>query len=179
MTIEGGPTLTIPFDGGTELEIGVFGVDVDFVHGSPIDEEVSSQNRDLVGQRVLVALTWSNDWVHGRVEALYMRDDAKGDAFDSRGGAVAGRLNADLGDGLWLSTGLGATVREFGPIGEQAILRGASTRTEVRLSASLGARVRINEQMSVVIDDVYLRNTARAGHEYTDNVISFGVEAQW
>lgn len=178
-SIEGGPTLTIPFDFRSRIELGVFGVITDFIDASPVDDAFSSQNRDRVGQRALAAYVWRNDWLEARIEGLFIRDDAKGDAFDARGGALGARLVADLGDGLFVRTGLGVTIREYGPVGEEEVLGDASKRTEVRTALDVGVYVPIVDGFALVFEDAYVRNSARAGHEYTDNVFSLGLEASW
>lgn len=176
-TIEGGPTLTLPLAAGLDLQLGVFGVSTDFISLSPPDMFVDSQNRDLIGQRALASLDVRTEWLHGRIEALFIRDDAEGNAFDNRGGAVGARLDADLGDGLLIRTGAGLTVRQFGPVGEEAVIGRASRRTEVRTAIEIGAYVPLVEGLAAVVENTWINNSARTAHGWTTNVVSVGMEA--
>ncbi|MCC7382299.1 MAG: tetratricopeptide repeat protein [Deltaproteobacteria bacterium] len=176
---EGGPTLTIPFDLGTRLVLGIFGSATDFIDGSPPDALISSQNRDRFGQRASAAFTYEAEWFDVLAEALFLRDSAKGEAFDARGGALAARVQAYIEGGLILRMGFTALLRRFGPVGDPVILGSAATRTELRLAAELGAYVPISGPVALVIEDTWIKSSASAEHGYTENVVSVGMEARW
>jgi hypothetical protein len=178
-SVEGGPDLTIPFDANTAVVLGMYGTATDFVDRSPPDHVVSSQNRDRIGQRAVAALVFRTALLDGRLESMFIRDDARGAAFSSRGGALAGRVRMTLPAGIALSTGLAVTVRQYGPVGDEAILGAASKRTEARILAELGVRVPIVEPFAFLVENVWVRNSARDQHAYTENVTSFGLEATW
>lgn len=177
--IEGGPFMSLPLGASLAAELGIYGVGVDFVDRSPSDSQISSQNRDRVGQRATFALSFDAELVEGRVEASFVRDDALGEAFDAIGGLFSGRLSAYPGGGVVLETAVSAGVQEYGPVGDLAIIGPAATRTEVRNAVELSARVPLSESTALVIEDVWLRNNARRGHEYTENVFSVGAEVAW
>jgi len=178
-SFEAGPTLALPFDGSTKLVLGVFGVGVDFVDGSPRDAEISSQNRDRIGQRATAALLHDHGWFQLRGEVGFSRDDAFGEAFDSRGGVVAGRVTAEVTESVSIRTGVAVWLRSFGPVGDAVVLGAASTRLEVRTVAELAAEIRLSDHLSLLVEDDWIRNSGRAGHNYTHNVLSFGLEARW
>lgn len=175
-SLEGGPNLALPLGSVFRLELGFFGVARDFVDQSPPDARVSSLNRDHVGQRAAIALSFRTDWLDGRAETMFLRDDAVGDAFDAIGGALSGRLKAYPGGGVVLLTGVAVTGREFGPVGDSSIIGPASTRTEFRTVAEIGARIPLAERSFFVVEDAWIRNNARKLHAYTENVLSIGLE---
>lgn len=177
--IEGGPYLVLPLGSSLALEMGFYGVAVDFIDRSPSDSRISSQNRDRVGQRAAFALFFTSDIVEGRIEGSFLRDDALGDAFDALGGSLSGRLRAHVTGGLILGTGVSIIGHEFGPVGDLAIIGPAATRTELRTAVELSARIPFSKNASLVIEDVWLRNNARDAHQYTENVLSVGAEAAW
>lgn len=179
ITVEGGPSLTIPFDLGTRLVLAVYGVGIDFIDFSPPDAEVSSQNRDRIGQRVIAALVHEGDWFTARAEALFVRDDAYGEAFDNRGGALAGHFEARLSRQIRLHAGMSLELRSFGPVGDAVVLGDAAFRTELRTMVKVGAVVPVSELFAVTVDDIWIRNNARAGHSYNENVLSLGWETRW
>lgn len=178
-TIEGGPTLTIPFDLGTKLVLGVFGVGSDFIDRSPSDELVSSQNRDRIGQRAMAALVFDGDVIDARAEALFIRDDAYGEAFDVRGGSIAGRVSAQLFPRLIARGGLALTLRRFGPVGDPAVLGAAATRSEFRTAVEAGLSYRVDDRWSLSVDESWIASAARLDHAYSSNLLSFGVEVVW
>ena len=177
--IEAGPRLAVPLDMRTRFELGLYGTSVDYIDLSPADAEISSQNRDRLGQRVLATIVYHSGWLFGRADALFLRDDAQGDAFDSRGVAVGGMVAADVGAGLVLRTGLRVAIRQYGPVGDEAVIGSASKRTEVRTAVELGADIPLTDWLQFTVEDTYVSNAARAGHAYTENVISFGLETIW
>jgi tetratricopeptide (TPR) repeat protein len=178
-TIEGGPNLILPLTARTRLELGVYGVATDYIDVSPSDAKISSVNRDRLGQRASVALSFRADWLEGRGEAMFLRDNALGDAFDAIGGAAAGRLRAYPGGGIVLGTGVAVLARQFGPVGDLSIIGPAATRTEIRTVIDLGATIPIAGALSLVLGDVWIQNGAREGHAYTENVLSTGLEQVW
>lgn len=184
-SIEGGPDLTIQINAPMRLRLAVYGVATDFIDVSPPSSIVSSVNRDRVGQRAILSLLLRSDWIEGIAEGMFLHDDARGDAFDAIGGGVAGRVAAHLSGGIVLYTGIAVTVREYGPVGDRAIIGPASTRTEVRTVAELGARVPLylfsdaGRGLFFVMEDVWINDAARREHGYTENVLSMGVEASF
>jgi hypothetical protein len=177
---EAGPTLVLPFDLGTRLVLGVFGTGEDFIDRSPRDAEVSSQNRDRIGQRAWAALIHRAEWYEGRVEAAFIRDDAYGEAFDVRGGAVAAHGRAELWwEGWWLRAGAAIALRRYGPIGDPNVLGSAAFRAEARTVIHGGLSIPLADHLHLVADEVWIRTTARSGHAYTDNVLSIAVETSW
>lgn len=178
-TIEGGPTLTLPFDLGTRLVLGVFGVGTDFIDGSPPDAEISSQNRDRIGQRAVAALIVETEHVDARAEALFLRDDAYGEAFDVRGGAISGRVEVRVPFGISLRGGLALTLRRFGPVGDPTVLGAAATRSEFRTAVELAALVPIGDHLALLIEELWISSSARPEHSYSNNVLTAGVEVRW
>ncbi|MCK6544706.1 tetratricopeptide repeat protein [Myxococcota bacterium] len=178
-TIEGGPTLALPIAAGLRVELGVFGVATDFIDRSPSSTRISSQNRDLVGRRATLVLDWEGEWVEGRAELMFLRDDARGDAFDARGGAAALRLRARPTEGLSISTGVALLGRAFGPVGDEAIIGDAAVRHELRTAIDVGAEIALGGATFLVVEDTWIRNDARRRHSYTENVLSVGVEQRW
>jgi tetratricopeptide (TPR) repeat protein len=178
-TIEGGPNLILPLTSATRIELGLYGIATDYIDVSPPDSKISSVNRDVLGQRATAALSFRADWLEGRAEMMFLRDNALGDAFDAIGGAAAGRLRAYPGGGVVLGTGLAVTIRQFGPVGDQSIIGSASLRTEVRTVVELGARIPVTSSLFFVLNDVWIQNSARALHAYTENILSTGMEQVW
>lgn len=183
-SIEGGPDLTIKLNAPMRLRLAVYGVATDFVDVSPPSGTVGSVNRDRVGQRAVLSLLLRTDWIEGIAEGLFLHDDARGDAFDAIGGGIAGRVAAHLSGGIVLFTGIAVTVREYGPVGDRAIIGPASTRAEIRTVAELGARVPLyrfgdTPGLFFVMEDVWINNAARQEHGYTENVLSMGVEVSF
>ncbi len=179
VSIEGGPDLRLRMSAFAELLMGFYGVATDFVDGSPSNSRVSSLNRDRVGQRVLVSMLFKLGWLSARSDAIFVHDNARGDAFDAVGGGGATRFFAQVGPGVRLNTGVSVMVRQFGPVGESAIIGAAAKRTEVRTVVELGARVPLYDNIDFVLEDVWINTAARDGHEYIENVLSIGMEAWW
>jgi hypothetical protein len=178
-SIEGGPDLTLQVLAPMRLRLAFYGIATDFIDKSPPNAIVSSINRDRVGQRVALSLMIESDWLSGLVEAMFLHDDSLGDAFDAIGGAGAARVSARLGGGIELFTGIAVAVREYGPVGDRSIIGPAATRTEIRTTAQLGARVPLYDHFDFVMEDAFINDDARSGHSYTENVLSIGVEATW
>jgi tetratricopeptide (TPR) repeat protein len=177
--LDGGPTLTIPFNLNAGIELGMYGVSADYAANNPADNAINSQNRDFIGQRAVGAFVFRTGILDGRVETMFLRDDAVGAAFKSRGGALAGRVRTFLPGGIALFTGFALTLQQFGPVGDEAIIGPASKRTEARTVAELGVRAPLSEHFAAVVEDVWVRNSARAGHAYTDNLMTFALETRW
>lgn len=175
-SIEAGPFLQLPFSGGLQLDLGFLGVATDFIDKSPPDEVVSSQNRDIVGQRALMNLSWWADVFRGQFQASFFRDDARGAAFDVNGGSLSLRILTDLSGGLFLRTGAGLSLRRFGPVGEAAILGSAAIRNEIRLYGELAVLVHLTPWLRFALEDRYLQNAGRSGHAYTDNILSVSAQ---
>jgi hypothetical protein len=178
-TLEGGPDLTPQVAAPLQLRLAFHGVVTDFVDVSPPNAIVSSLNRDRVGQRGLLTLILESDWLTGSIEGMFLRDDARGDAFDAIGGGAAGRVTARLGGGVELDTGVAVVIREYGPVGDRSIIGPASTRTEVRTVVELAARVPLYDGIYFLMEDVFIDDRARQGHAYTENVLSMALEAVW
>jgi tetratricopeptide (TPR) repeat protein len=177
--LDGGPKLTIPFNLNSGVELGMYGVSADYAHDNGPDSSVNSQNRDYIGQRAVGAFVFRTGILDGRLETMFLRDDAVGSAFKSRGGAIAGRVRTFLPGDIALFTGLAATVTLFGPVGDAAIIGPASMRTEVRTVAELGVRVPLGEHFAALVEDVWVRNSARSLHAYADNLTTFALETRW
>lgn len=177
--LEGGPTLSLRLGASTHLELAFLGVYTDFIDTSPADLRVSSINRDRVGQRAILGLGFEMGWIQGRVEAMFLNDDADGDAFDVLGGVLGARFEAQPDEDLTLFTAVSVGLRQYGPVGDRSVIGSAATRNEVRTSVRLGARVRLLPRLELVLQDIYVNNSARAGHGYTDNVLSVGVQTRW
>ncbi len=175
-TIEGGPDLTLQLAARLRLRLGLYGSAADVIDTSPPDDVVSQLNRDRVGQRAVVTLYAEADRIAGTVSAAFLHDDALGDAFDAIGGEFSGRLVAYATPDLSLYTGVGITLREYGPVGDLAIIGPAATRTQLRIVAALGVRARFTDQVYVVVEDTWVNNQARDLHEYVSNVLSVGAE---
>ncbi len=178
-SIEGGPDLTLQVLAPLRVRLAFYGIATDFIDVSPPSGIVSSVNRDRVGQRVAFSALFDTDWLSGMLEAMFLHDDAKGDAFDNLGGAVAGRVEARLFGGVELFTGIAVTVRDYGPVGDRSIIGPASTRTEIRTVAELGARVPLYDHLDFVMEDAFINDDARTLHSYSENVLSMGLEATW
>lgn len=175
-TLEGGPDLTLELAAGLRLRLGLYGSAADVIDTSPPDDVVSSLNRDRVGQRAVVTLFGELDRVAGTFSAAFIHDDALGDAFDAIGGELSARLVAFATPDLSLYTGVGVTLREYGPVGDLAIIGPAATRTQLRIVAAIGVRARFTDQVFVVVEDTWVNNQARNLHEYVSNVLSVGAE---
>ncbi len=179
LSVEAGPTLWLPLGPRGGLELALTTVATDHVDRSPADDVVSAANRDRFGQRALAAYGWSTDGLRGRVELGFLRDDAKGDAFDAVGGLTGAWLEADLGGGATLATSAAVTLRRYGPVGDPRVLGSAAQRTDVRFALQATARVPLDPTFAAVFQDSFVRTSARAGHEYSDNQLSLGLEARW
>lgn len=178
-SIEGGPSLVLPMSPALSVSLAFLGIATDFVDRSPPDARISSQNRDLFGQRAVFGLTFATEWLDGRAEAMFLRDDALGDAFDALGGALAIRVLARPSPGVSLSTGAGVLIRDYGPVGDRALIGPAATRAQLRTALELGAQIELTTGFSFVVEDVWIQNNARELHSYTENVLSIGVEQVW
>ena len=64
-------------------------------------------------------------------------------------------------------------------MGDQSIIGSASLRTEVRTVVELGARIPVTSSLFFVLNDVWIQNSARALHAYTENILSTGMEQVW
>lgn len=175
-SIEGGPDLTLELDANLRIRLGVYGVATDVVDTSPPDDVVSSLNRDHVGQRAVLSLFGELDRFAGSVSVAFLHDDALGDAFDAIGGELAGRIVAYPTRDVQLFTGVGLTLREFGAVGDLAVIGPAATRTQLRIVAELGVRVELAKSLFLILEDTWIDNQARDGHEYVSNIVSVGAE---
>lgn len=178
-TFEGGPTLAIPLTSATRVELGIFGLVTDYIDVSPASAKISSVNRDLVGQRVALALAFRASWLEGRGELMFIRDNARGEAFDATGGAASGRLRAYPGGGVALDAGVSVAARVFGPVGDLSIIGPPATRTELRTAVDVEVRVPLQGGLALVLGDVWIQNAAHDLHGYTENVLSSGLEQSW
>jgi hypothetical protein len=187
--IEGGPTLSLPVGARTRASITLLAVGVDVIDFSPPDAQISSQNRDAVGQRAIAALEHRVDDASFRVEAAFVRDDAYGEAFDVRGAVLGARASWLLSGGLRVRAAASGSARSFGPVGDALVIGAAATRTEGRLGLSLGLEVPASavlgpwagagEGTFAFLEDRFVHTFAREGHAYAFNVLSVGVEQRW
>lgn len=178
-SIEGGPNLTLRVTPRLQLQLGLYGQAIDFIDVSPPDRTLSSLNRDRVGQRAVLALRYDVESAYARAEGMFLHDSALGDAFDAIGGAVALRGGVQPVEGVLLEGGLALTLRDFGPVGDEAIIGPAATRSELRVAAELGIRVVISEHVDLLVEYLRLTTNARADHEYVETLLSMGLEARW
>lgn len=178
-SFEGGPYLGLRLGPGLWMNLGFFGVVTDFGDEDTADGAFSPVDRDRGGQRGLVGVRYNSDWLDIRVDGMFLRDDAVGDAFDGIGGAVAVRLDTRPEEGLHVFAGVALTLTEFGPVGDSAIIGPAARRTELRTVAEGGVRFALLAHVDFVVKDTWIDNAARDGHAYTENVLSMGFEAWW
>lgn len=177
--LEGGPTLAFALGPRLDVDLSFLGVITDFVDTSPADARASSLDRDRVGQRATLGVALRLEWLLARLEAMFINDDAQGDAFDALGAAFAATLEAQPAPDLTVFLGAGITIREFGPVGDKAVIGAAANRTEVRTALRVGARLRLAKWLHLVVDDTFVDSSARAGHDYAHNVLSVGVQTRW
>ncbi|MBK6687657.1 MAG: tetratricopeptide repeat protein [Deltaproteobacteria bacterium] len=178
-SIEGGPNLTLRIAPRLQLQLGLYGQAIDFIDVSPPDRTLSSLNRDRVGQRAVLALRYDVESAYARAEGMFLHDSALGDAFDAIGGAVALRGGVQPVDGVLLEGGVALTLRDFGPVGDEAIIGPAATRSELRVAAELGIRVVVSEHVDLLVEYLRITTNARADHEYVETLLSMGMEARW
>lgn len=180
LSFEGGSYLRLRLGPSLWTTFGFFGVVTNFVDDGLGDAAFSSLDRDRGGQRGLVGIRYVADWLDVRVDGMFIRDDAVGDAFDGIGGAAAVRLEAHLEEeGLQVFAGLALNAMEYGPVGDSAIIGPAATRTELRTVAEVGVRFPMLAHVDLIVRDTWINNAARTGHAYTENVLSMGFEAWW
>jgi hypothetical protein len=177
--IEGGPNLTLRISSRLGLELGLYGAAVDFIELSPPDASISSLNRDRVGQRAVGAVIYDDGFVSGRLEGMFLHDSALGDAFDAIGGTLGLRGGLQPIEGVLVDGGLALTVRDFGPVGDEAIIGPAATRLELRVVAELGLKVALTERIDVLVEYLRIATEARTGHEYAESLLTMGAEARW
>ena len=180
LSFEGGPYLRLRLGPRLWTTFGFFGVVTEFVDDDLGDAAFSSLDRDRAGQRGMVGIRYVADWLDVRVDGMFIRDDAVGDAFDGIGGAVSVRLEAHLEEeGLQVFAGLALNAMEYGPIGDSAIIGPAATRTELRTVAEGGVRFPMLAHLDLIVQDTWINNAARTGHAYTENILSMGLEVWW
>lgn len=178
-SIEGGPNLSLQVTARVGLLLGLYGQATDFIDVSPPDRTLSSINRDRVGQRAVLAMAYDVDWAFLRGEAMFLHDSALGEAFDAIGGALALHGGVEPVAGVLLEGGIGLTLRDYGPVGDEAVIGPAATRSELRVAAELGARVALWSHVDLVIHYQRIGTSARSDHEYEQTVLSLGAEARW
>ncbi len=187
--IEGGPTLSLPVGSRTRAAITLLAVGVDVIDFSPPDAQISSQNRDAVGQRAIAALEHRADDASFRVEAAFVRDEAYGEAFDVRGAVLGARATWLLSGGLRVRAAASGSARTFGPVGDALVIGAAATRAEGRLGLALGLEIPAaavlgpwagaGEGTFAFLEDRFVHTFAREGHAYGFNVLAVGVEQRW
>ncbi len=177
--LEGGPEPHLRVSGNLRARLAFYGQKTDFIDRSPPAGLLSAVDRDRVGQRAILTFTYDTPRLRASGDAMFLRDRATGEAFDAIGGGVGFRLATRASDRLWLNIGVTGTLREFGPVGDAAVIGDAATRTEFRTVARLGARWRLNERLFSVVENVWVGTAARDRHRYTNNVLSVGMEAVW
>lgn len=173
-SLEGGPTLKIAISSGWWTELGVYGVWTDF-------EDAADRDfiRDRVGQRARLAFRYEDLGLTGQVAVTALHDEAEGQAFDALGLSVSGRGELRPTAGLAIYLGLAGVLRRWGPVGDESIIGGADRREELRWSAELGSRLRVAPLTHLLIQNTWVRNDARRGHRYVNNVLSAGLEVDW
>ena len=179
MTLEGGPELHLRVAGNVSARLAFYGLKTDFIDGSPPGGVLSAVDRDRVGQRAVLSFDYASEKIRATWNALFLRDQADGEAFDAIGGGIGGRIAARASPGVWVHAGLTGTLREYGPVGDAVIIGEAATRAELRAVLSFGARWAITSHLYAVAENVLVTTQAREPHEYADNVLSLGMEAQW
>ncbi len=177
-TFEGGPGLSFGLGRRWVLNVQVTGTAVEYVDIGLPDGIISSLSRDSVGQRMLLSLFFETTGLDGHVELAFLRDDARGDAFDAVGGSLGGRGRVTLSSMFSLESGFAVTVRNYGPVGERSIAGPSLTRLEVRTAAFMAVRARFGP-FDVIIEDTWFRSNARVDHAYTQNIFSTGLERTW
>ncbi len=178
-SIEGGPELHVRVDANLHARLALYGLKSTFVVGSPPSGVLSPVDRDRTGQRMILTLRYRSAGLQVVGDAMFLRDQADGEAFDAIGGGVGVRVAVRAQPDLWLHGGLSGTVREYGPVGDAAVIGDAATRPELRTAASLGARWAFFPRLSLVVEDVLVTTAARDRHRYTDNVLTVGMESSW
>lgn len=176
---EGGPWLEFSLVDRLRVVVAISGLYTDYVDFSPPDDALSSQNRDVFGQRANVGFLMRETDFDVRVDAIFHRDNALGDAFDNYGAGLATRAVVRLPGRALLRGGLSAMYRRYGPVGDEAIIGEAARRGEVRLAASLSALVPLEEHIALVLEDTLISNFARMDQSYATNVLSAGLELSW
>ncbi|MBI4822149.1 MAG: tetratricopeptide repeat protein [Deltaproteobacteria bacterium] len=177
--IDGGPRLRLPISSNLEVLLELLAIATDFVDGSPRDTRASSQNRDFIGQRVMASIRARDELVSGNVELSFLRDDARGSAFDAVGGSIAGLVEVTLTDVFSLDVAAGLDLRRYGPVGDPRVLGAASTREELRLSVGAGLRAKLTGALSLTVMDSYVQKVARGTRGYSDNLTRLGAEVSF
>lgn len=176
---EGGPWLEFSLVDRLRVVAAISGLYSDYVDFSPPDDTLSSQNRDVFGQRANVGFLMRETDFDVRLDAVFHRDNALGDAFDNYGAGLAARAVVRLPGQAVLRGGLSVMHRRFGPVGDEAIIGEAARRGETRLAATLAAWVPLEEHIALVFEDTLISNFARLDQSYANNVLSAGVELSW
>ena len=177
--VEGGPELHVRVAGNLQARLAFYGQKVDFIDRSPADGLLSPVDRDRVGQRAILTFRYRTRRLDIVGDAMFLRDQAAGEAFDAVGGGLGGRVTAQLNEDLSITGGVTGTLREFGPVGDTGLFGDAVTRTEFRTVFQVGARWALGNRLYAVVQDVLVVTAARDDHKYSDNVLTFGMEAQW
>lgn len=176
---EGGPWLEFSLVDRLRVVVAISGLYTDYVDFSPTDDTLSSQNRDVFGQRANVGFILRETDFDVRVDAVFHRDNALGDAFDNYGAGLAGRAVVRLPGQAVLRGGLSVMSRRFGPVGDEAIIGEAARRGEARLAATISALFPLEEHIALVLEDTLISNFARQDQSYATNVLSLGLELSW
>jgi Tfp pilus assembly protein PilF len=176
---EGGPWLEFSLIDRLRVVVAISGLYSDFVDLSPPDTVVSAHNRDAFGQRATVGFLMRETDFDVRLDAVFHRDNALGDAFDNYGAGLATRAVVRLPGDAILRGGLAVMYRRYGPVGDEAIIGEAARRSEARLSASFALLVPLEEHIALVVEDTLTSNFARQDQTYASNVLSGGVELSW
>lgn len=176
---EGGPWLEFSLVDRLRVVVAISGLYTDFVDLSPPDTVVSPLNRDAFGQRATVGFLMRETDFDVRLDAVFHRDNALGDAFDNYGAGLAARAVVRLPGAALLRGGLSVMYRRYGPVGDEAIIGEAARRSEARLAGSLGALFPLEEHIAIVLEDTLISNFARTDQTYASNVLSAGVELSW
>lgn len=177
--VEGGPELYVRVAGNLQARLAVYGVLSDFIDRSPPDGVISAVSRDRNGQRAILTFNYRNSGLVLVADAMFLRDQAEGAAFDAIGGGLAFKAAGQITEDLWLHASVSGTLREYGPVGDAAVIGLAATRQEFRTAVSVGARWAFTDLLSLVLEDVWVGTAARDLHQYANNVLTLGLEAQW
>ena len=178
-SLEGGPELHVRVAGNLRARLAFYGQKNVYIDSSPPPGLLSAVDRDRVGQRAVLSFRYRTRLLDAVGDAMFIRDRAKGEAFDANGGGVGFRVAIQATDRMSLRAGLTGTLREFGPVGDAAIIGDAATRTEFRAVARLGVRWAVDDRLFLVAENVWIGTAARDEHRYSNNVLSTGLEAVW
>lgn len=171
--LEGGPELHISLSPRWWGVLGLYGLAADFDAGE------GAFDRDRVGQRARLGLRYEAETVRGAVAVVGLHDEAVGDAFDALGVRLETHADIQPGPRWRLGGGLTATLRRWGPVGDEAVLGRASRRLELRWTAGLRASYLLWSSVGLEARALVARNEAREGHDYAWALGRLGLRWWW